>query len=97
MCAGSPWAEDYSEDRICRVLLSGGEGAPYKRMPWSTAQYLEMTSRIWPSFLSNNLSGDGRGRFAFAHGQRVQCTRKHFKKHGGNDFTLAMKYEGVSD
>lgn len=53
---------------------------------------MEVDDKVFPSFLPNNLSGDGRGRFAFAHGQRVQCLRKRDKKQGRNDFTLAMKY-----
>jgi hypothetical protein len=64
-------------------------------MPWAPARFIEIDERISPSFFPNNLAGDGEGRFAFAHGGRVQCTRRHCKKQGRNDFTLAMKTEGV--
>jgi WD40 repeat protein len=64
-------------------------------MPWAPARFTEIDERVSPSFLPNNLAGDGEGRFAFAHGGSVQCTRKHSKKQGRNDFTLAMKTEGV--
>jgi hypothetical protein len=64
-------------------------------MPWGPAKFPEIDERVSPSFLPNNLAGDGEGRFAFAHGGRVQCTRRHCKKQGRNDFTLAMRTEGV--
>lgn len=64
-------------------------------MPWAPAKFAETDERVSPSFMPNNLAGDGSGRFAFAHGGRVQCTRRHSKKQGRNDFTLAMRTEGV--
>lgn len=64
-------------------------------MPWTPAKFTEIDDRVLPSFLPNNLASDGEGRFAFAHGGRVQCTRRHRKNQGRNDFTLAMKTEGV--
>eukprot|EP00173_Palmaria_palmata_P004649 Plantae.Rhodophyta-Palmaria_palmata.ctg6753.p1 GENE.Plantae.Rhodophyta-Palmaria_palmata.ctg6753~~Plantae.Rhodophyta-Palmaria_palmata.ctg6753.p1 ORF type:complete len:341 (+),score=26.87 Plantae.Rhodophyta-Palmaria_palmata.ctg6753:318-1340(+) len=63
-------------------------------MPWTPAKFTEFDDRVVPSFLPNNLVGDGEGRFAFAHGGRVQCTRRR-KNKGRNDYTLAMKTEGV--
>lgn len=64
-------------------------------MPWLPAKFTEIDERVSPSFIPNNLAGDGEGRFAFAHGGRVQCTRRRSKKQGRNDFTLAMKTEGI--
>lgn len=64
-------------------------------MPWDSAKFLETDERVIPSFFPNNLAGDGEGRFAFAHGGRVQCTRRHCKRQGRNDFTLAMKTDGI--
>lgn len=64
-------------------------------MPWAPAKFTEIDERVSPSFFPNNLASDGEGRFAFAHGGRVQCTRRHCKKQGRNDFTLGMKTEGV--
>lgn len=60
-------------------------------MPWSEPRFVELGDKVMPSLQTNNLSADGRGRFALAHGERVQCTRKHDKKQGRNDFSLAMK------
>lgn len=61
-------------------------------MSWSKPKIVELSENVAPSYLCNNLAADGRGRFAFAHGGRVQCTKKHDKKQGRSDFSLAMKY-----
>jgi len=60
-------------------------------MPWLAPKFVEFGDFALPSFFPNNLAGDGEGRFAFAHGGRVQCTRRHRKRQGSNGFTLAMR------
>lgn len=81
----------WSREGYPGTVFNDNELFPLVRMPWSAANFVEVGDKTAPSFLPNNLAGDGRGRFAFAHGARVQCTRKHDKKQGRNDFTLAMK------
>jgi WD40 repeat protein len=64
-------------------------------MSWTPATFLEISDGVTPSFLHNNLSADGDGRFAFGHGDRVQCTKRHGKQQSSNDFTLATKTGGA--
>lgn len=58
-------------------------------MPWNSARVVELDPSVAQSFLPNNLACDGDGRFAFVHGDRVQCTRRVFATSGRPDFTLA--------
>jgi hypothetical protein len=64
-------------------------------MSWNPAKVLEISEGITASFQQNNLAGDGEGRFAFAHGGRIQCTKRHGTAQSCNDFTLAMKAADV--
>jgi hypothetical protein len=64
-------------------------------MSWTPAKFLEISDGVTPSFLHDNLIADGDGRFAFGHGGRVQCTKRHGKQQSSNDFTLAAKTGGA--